>query len=78
MLKIAYMVDMGFSSNKILALVPNWTLIQNLALLPYPDRFPLNILQRLRLVNRWHLLPRTPGPFQFWDLYFHFAIHAAS
>ena len=45
-------------------LLPNWTLIPILTLLPNLGGFH-RILQRLRLANRGRLLLRTPGPVPF-------------
>ena len=45
-------------------LLPNWTLIPILTLLPNFGGFH-GTLQRLRLANRGRLLLRTPGPVPF-------------
>ena len=45
-------------------LLPNWTLIPILTLLPNFGGFH-RILQRVRLANRGRLLLRTPGPVPF-------------
>ena len=45
-------------------LLPNWTLLPILTLLPNFGGFH-RILQRVRLANRWRLLLRTPGPVPF-------------
>ena len=46
-------------------LLPNWTLIPILTLLPNFEGFH-RTLQRVRLANRGRLLLRTPGPVPFW------------
>ena len=45
-------------------LLPNWTLLPILTLLPNFGCFH-RTLQRVRLANRGRLLPRTPGPVPF-------------
>ena len=45
-------------------LLPNWTLIPILTLLPNCGGFH-RTLQRVRLANRGRLLLRTPGPVPF-------------
>ena len=46
-------------------LLPNWTLLTILTLLPNFGGFH-RTLQRVRLANRGRLLLRTPGPVPFW------------
>ena len=50
--------------DKFANLLPNWTLIQILTLLPNFGGFH-RTLQRVRLANRGRLLLRTPGPVPF-------------
>ena len=47
-------------------LLPNWTLISILTLLPNFGGFH-RTLQWVRLANRGRLLLRTPGPVPFWS-----------